>query len=386
MSNWKHFEGIVRAEIDKVCKEAEVSEQFDLNWIEQDRDHHSSNRPDFIVKLGDLYLVIDAKCWKNFNLDNPLDTKSNKKWFRWSAKNVLKTFWYAYYFELLLNNVKADHLDLRFKTLPIKGVEEKLEKPITAYLSGDHNSAYIAFDFEYEHPKDGLMPIKLSELHSIVVPILVVRDDTNLTEASNGKDAIIDLATLQFPRNELIVNTLDPGIAPMVPKTIFVTKIGKLKEVIDIITSHKICSKHMEYLGTPLSELEKATVDFKLPQNAGFILNFFEKTNTTFTIGKELATYFSRCPKCKQRASDFNRVTGWCPVYREPLINDKCLTGPGRSMCCCPNNDFNIDDEVYLCPDCQIFFNPDGDYVEWNDFMDDPSKLITMHSKTEEGG
>lgn len=378
MVAWKNFEKEVRTTIEDVCKGAEISEQFNLNWIEPDDKNHQSNRPDFIVKLGDIYLVIDAKCWKRFIVPNPLDITDKQTYKQWSSKNILKTFWYSYYFEILLNHHRNFDFELYYKILYISGVADNPDKPIIAYLSGDHETAEIALNFEYEHPKEGMLPIKLSDICPVVVPVIITRNDTELSQDMEdvGKK-LTDLSIIQFPRNELIVNTLEPGIAPAIPKSIFITKIGKFREVVDLIT--KSCPTHLNKTGTSLKELERISPKFKLPPNAGFILNFYSKKPSVLTIGKQLTTYYVRCPKCEKKISDFSRVTGWCPIYSEPLINYKCLTGPNRELCvACPSEEFNIDDEIYLCSDCDIFFDLKGKHCDWNEFIDNPSLLISV--------
>lgn len=102
------------------------------------------------------------------------------------------------------------------------------------------------------------------------------------------------------------------------------------------------------------------------------------KCNYEMQVGKDKNGYIIwYCTKCKKEFdyifgcpicgnTDVSEVTGWCSNYSEPLIEDQCITGPGRPMCC--GVIYNVED-VFYCPEpCDTFFSYD-EYIGWNDIM-----------------
>jgi hypothetical protein len=80
-------------------------------------------------------------------------------------------------------------------------------------------------------------------------------------------------------------------------------------------------------------------------------------------------TYAMECPKCHEETTD--EVTGWCPVYAEPLINGECITGPDRQMCFAGcREDFSYGQDklgkIFHCPNCEIFYNNNRKIIDWN--------------------
>ena len=101
MTAWRNFEKSIVDDI-KQNFNFEICSQFKFNWTIEDEKGSLSNRPDILVKIGNLYLVIDAKFWKKFTIP-AINSKLNpRKDFReWSITAIIHTFWYSYFIEFL---------------------------------------------------------------------------------------------------------------------------------------------------------------------------------------------------------------------------------------------------------------------------------------------